>query len=76
MLGETVNRIDEFLIKDKFMNLEQVAEILKSEITPLALNFFLLSDDVVVRYRREKTGFAFNVEIQASRIKPFGNRII
>ncbi len=70
-----MNRMDELLIKDKFTNLEQVAEILKNEVTPVALNFFLLADDVVVRYRRDKSNFVFNIEIQASRIKPFGSRV-
>lgn len=70
-----MDRINEFLIKDKFSNLEEVAEILKNEVTPLAQNFFLLAEDVVVRYKRDKTNFIFNIEIQASRIKPFGSRI-
>jgi len=70
-----VNRINELIIKDKFTNLEQVAEILKEEITPIARNFFLLSDDLVVRYKREGDIFVFNVEIPASRIKPFGSRL-
>lgn len=70
-----MDRINELLIKDKFTNLDQVAEILKSEITPLALNYFLLADDVVVRFKREKNNIIFNIEIQANRIKPFGSRI-
>ncbi len=71
-----MDRINELLIKDKFTNLEQVAEILKGEMTPVARNFFLLADDLVVRYRRDNEKFIFNVEIQASRIKPFGSRLI
>ncbi len=70
-----MDRINQLLIKDKFSNLEEVAEILKNEVTPLAQNFFLLADDVVVRYKRDKANFIFNIEIQASRIKPFGSRI-
>ena len=70
-----MQRIDELLIKDKFTNLEQVSELLKSEITPIARNFFLLADDLVVRYKRDGNNFVFNVEIQASRIKPFGNKL-
>lgn len=71
-----MNRLNELLIRDKFTNLEQVAEILKNEVTPLAQNFFLLSDDVVVRYHRNQDKFIFNIEIQASRIKPFGNKFV
>ena len=55
-----MQRIDELLIKDKFTNLEQVSEILKSEITPIARNFFLLADDLVVRYKRDGNNFVFN----------------
>ena len=71
-----MDRLNELLIRDKFTNLEEVGEILKNEVTPIANNFFLLADDIVVRYRRDKTNFVFNIEIQASRIKPFGNKFI
>ena len=70
-----MNRMNELLIQDKFKDLAQVAEILKEEIQPLARNFFLLADDVVVRYKREGDNFVFNVEICACRIKPFGTRL-
>lgn len=71
-----MERINELLIKDKFSNLDQVAEILKEEITPIARNFFLLADDPIVRFKREKDNYVFSVEIKASRIKPFGNKLI
>ena len=71
-----MDRLNELLIRDKFTNLEEVGEILKNEVAPIANNFFLLADDIVVRYRRDKTNFVFNIEIQASRIKPFGNKFI
>ena len=71
-----MERIDELIIRDKFASLEQVSEILKEEVTSVARNFFLLADDVVVRYKREKGNYVFNVEIPASRVKPFGNRLI
>ncbi|MBE7075672.1 MAG: hypothetical protein E7375_01200 [Clostridiales bacterium] len=71
-----MERINELLIKDKFSNLEQVAELLKEEITPLALNFFLMSKEVTVRYKREGSGYTFNVEIKADRVKPFGSKIL
>ena len=70
-----MQRINELLIKDKFSNLEQVAEILKEEFTPIARNFFLLADDLVVRFHREGDHYVFNVEIDATRVKPFGNRL-
>ncbi len=71
-----MEKIDELIIRDKFTNLEHVSEILKEEVTSVARNFFLLSDDVVVRYKRQNNNYVFNVEIPASRIKPFGNRLI
>lgn len=71
-----MDRINELLIRDKFTNPELVAEVLKGEVTPIARNFFLLADDLVVRYKRDGDIFVFNIEIQANRIKPFGNRII
>ncbi len=71
-----MEKIDELIIRDKFTNLEQVSEILKEEMASVARNFFLLSDDVVVRYRRDKNNFVFNIEIPVGRIKPFGNRLI
>ncbi len=70
-----MQRINELLIKDKFTNLEQVAEILKEEVTPIARNFFLLSDELAVRFHRQGDNFVFNIEIEASRVKPFGNRL-
>lgn len=71
-----MERIDELILRDKFTSLETVSEILKEEVTCIARNFFLLSDDVVVRYKRERGGYVFNVEIPASRVKPFGNRLV
>lgn len=68
--------IDEFIVRDKFTNIEQVKEILKEEITSLARNFFLFENDVVVRYKRDKNSYVFNIEICADRIKPFGNKFI
>ncbi len=70
-----MEQINEFLIKDKFANLEQVAEILQEEFTPIARNFFLLKDDLVVRYHRVGDSYVFNVEIPVSRIKTFGNKL-
>ncbi len=70
-----MERINELLIKDKFKNLEQVAEVLKEEITPIARNFFLLADELVVRYRRVGDRYVFDVEIDVARVKPFGNRL-
>ena len=71
-----MERFDELILRDKFTSIETVTEVLKEEVTSVARNFFLLSDDVVVRYKRENGGYVFNVEIPASRIKPFGNRLI
>lgn len=71
-----MERIDELIIRDKFTNLEQVSEILKEEISSVARNFFLISDDIIVRYKRQKNNYIFNIEICANRIKPFGNKFI
>ena len=71
-----MERIDELIIRDKFTNLEQVSEILKEEISSVARNFFLLSEDIIVRFKREKNNYIFNIEICANRIKPFGNKFI
>ena len=71
-----MQRINELLIRDKFTNLDQVAEILKEEVEQIARNFFLIDGDIVVRFRREASGYVFNIEIPASRIKPFGNRVV
>ena len=71
-----MERIDELIIRDKFTNLEQVSEIMKEEISSVARNFFLISDDIIVRYKRQKNNYIFNIEICANRIKPFGNKFI
>ncbi len=70
-----MERLEELLIKDKFSNLNQVAEILKEEVLPIAQNFFVMKEDIVVRFKREGDGYVFNVEIPAQRIKPFGNKL-
>ena len=71
-----MERIDQLILRDKFGSLEQVTEVLKEEVASVARNFLLLADDVVVRYRKSGGGYVFNGEIPASRIKPFGNRLI
>ena len=69
-----MQRINELLIKDKFTNLDQIASILEKELSPICRNFFELSCEPIVRFRREGENYVFNIEIDASRIKPFGNR--
>lgn len=71
-----MEQIEEFIIRDKFTNIQQVAELLKEEVESISRNFFLLSGDVVVRFKRQENNFIFDVEIPASRIKPFGNKFI
>ena len=71
-----MNQINELIIRDKFTNIEQVCELLKEEIEDVSRNFLLLDGSVVVRFKRTKNGYIFNVEIPASRIKPFGNKFI
>lgn len=70
-----MENIEEYLIRDKFSNLQQISEILKEEVSLLAQNFFLLADEPVVRFKRKENNFVFNIEIEAARIKPFGNKI-
>lgn len=67
--------MNELLIKDKFTNLDEVARILEKEIYPLCRNFFEMTNAPVVRFRRDGENFVFNIEIEASRVKPFGNRL-
>lgn len=67
--------INDFLIRDKFANPDLVAEVLKSEAETLLKNFFLFENEPVVRFRREGDNFVFNIEVCASRIKPFGSRL-
>ena len=68
-------RLEEVLVRDKFENLNGVTRLLTDEITPIAKNYFVLADDVVVRYRRDKGKYIFNVEITAERVKPYGAHI-
>ena len=69
-------RIDELLINDKFANIQQVAEILKEEVTPLARNFLLFDKEPVVRFKKVENKFIFDIEIEADRVKSFGIRLI
>lgn len=66
------NRLNEILVRDKFVDLENTAHLLEDEIMPIAKNYLQLSDQVVVRYRKEGDEFVFNIEIRAERIKPYG----
>lgn len=70
-----MKRLEEVLIADKFANLDRVSEVLKEEITPIAQNFFELSQPLVVRFKKEGNRFVFDVQIDATRVKPFGMRI-
>lgn len=70
-----MQRMNELLIKDKFTNLDRVAEVLKEEVTPIARNFFILSQEPVVRFKRIEDKYIFSIEIEADRVKSFGNRI-
>lgn len=70
-----VMRLEEILVRDKFENLSGVVKMLEDEITPIVRNYFVLDDDIVVRYRRDKGRFVFNIEISAERVKPYGKMI-
>ena len=70
-----VMRLEEILVRDKFENLSSVVKMLEDEITPIVRNYFVLDDDIVVRYRRDKGRFVFNIEISAERVKPYGKMI-
>ena len=71
-----MERLNQILMQDKFANIDQIAEMLKEEIVPLARNFFLMDKDVSVRYKKEGNNYVFIVQISACRIKPFGNKFI
>ena len=68
-------RLEEILVRDKFENLSGVVKMLEDEITPIVRNYFVLDDDIVVRYRRDKGRYVFNIEISAERVKPYGKMI-
>ncbi len=70
-----VMRLEEILVRDKFENLSGVVKMLEDEITPIVRNYFVLDDDIVVRYRRDKGRYVFNIEISAERVKPYGKMI-
>lgn len=70
-----VIRLEEILVRDKFENLSGVIKMLEDEITPIVRNYFVLDDDIVVRYRRDKGRYVFNIEISAERVKPYGKMI-
>ena len=69
-----MRNLNELLVKDKFTNIEQVAEVLKDEISSISQNFLALATEPIVRFRREGDNLVFNVEIEATRVKPFGSR--
>lgn len=70
-----VLRLEEVLVRDKFENVDSILKLLKEEVSPIAKNYFILSKDVFVRYRKCGEKFVFNLEIEAERIKPFGKHI-
>ena len=70
-----VMRLEEILVRDKFENLSGVVKMLEDEITPIVRNYFVLDDDIVVRYRRDKGRYVFNIEISAERVKSYGKMI-
>lgn len=70
-----MQRMNELLIKDKFTNLDRVAEVLKEEITPIVQNLFVISMQPVVRFKREGEKYIFDIEIEVDRVKNFGNRL-
>ncbi len=65
-------RLEEILVRDKFENVNNILKILQDEITPIAKNYFILSNDLIVRCRKDKDKFIFSIEMIAERIKPFG----
>ena len=69
-----MKNLNELLVKDKFTNMDQISSILKDEVACISQNFFVLASEPIVRFRREGDNIVFNVEIEASRIKPFGSR--
>ncbi len=70
-----MQRMNELLIKDKFTNLDRVAEVLQEEITPIAQDLFVISMQPVVRFKREGEKYIFDIEIEVDRVKNFGNKL-
>lgn len=69
-----MQNFSELLIKDKFTNLDRVAQVLKEEVSPVVRNLFVLSSEPIVRFKREGETYIFYIEIETSRVKNFGGR--
>lgn len=71
----SVYRIDEVLVRDKFVNIDSVAKILEEEVSSVVRNYLSCPNDAVVRFKKVGDKFVFNIEIVADRIKPFGKTL-
>ncbi len=65
-------RLNMVLERDKCSDPDRVCEILKGELSPVIANYIELNKDVEVRFRKIGERLLFQVEIEASRLRPFG----
>lgn len=66
------NRMSYILERDKISDPQRVCQVLKEEIKPILENYIFISKDFFVRFRKEGIKNVFFLEVEASRIKPFG----
>lgn len=72
MRYQIASRIEEVLSVDKFGDPQHLCDVLQEEIQPIANNYLALNEDIKVRYRKDGDKNIFFIEMNASRIKPFG----
>ncbi len=66
------SRLENLLQRDKSFDMTRVCEVLKGEISPIAQQYLTLCQPVVVRFKKEGEKLCFSIEIEATRVKPFG----
>lgn len=65
-------RMQYILNNDKICDPQNVCQVLKDEIKPIVENYLSLNKDFRVRFKKEDNKNIFFIELEASRIKPFG----
>ncbi|MBQ8444621.1 MAG: hypothetical protein IJX25_04645 [Clostridia bacterium] len=65
-------RIQNIMDSDKICNPQSVCRVLEEEFKPIVENYLSLSKDFKVRFKKDKDKNIFFLELEASRIKPFG----
>lgn len=65
-------RLNNVLQQDKCSDIENVCRILKGELSPIIRNYIELNSSIDVRAQRVGDKLKFLVEVDATRIRPFG----